>query len=179
MNWIRTDELDDAIDNLEMTAVFLETLPNDRKWKWAIISMHQALYGFAICSTTPSDSSWALKDPSNPDSQLISIWTALKRAKDPAWKRWGISQPLVVSKAEGWAIRKLVSEFRNEFAHFRPKAWAIEVSGMPAIFGCVLRVLEHLALTSDTVTYYDEPLRERTQNALLRIRDALHPVAAA
>jgi len=173
MNWIRTDELDDAIDNLEMTAFFLEELPSHRKWKWAIIAVHQALYGFAICSTTPSDASFALKDPSNPDSFLISIWTALKRARDPAWKRWGHSQPLVTSKEEDRAIRKLVKEFRNEFAHFRPKAWAIEVSGMPDIFRRVLRVLDHFALTSDTITYYDEPMQERTESAIMRIRAAL------
>jgi len=179
MKWIWTDELDDAIDNLEMTAFFLEELPSDRKWKWAIIAMHQALYGFAICSTTPSDASFALKAPSNPNSHLISVWTALKRAKDPAWKRWGHSQPLVTSEEEGRAIRKLIKGFRNEFAHFRPKAWAIEVSGMPDIFRRVLRVIKHLALTSDTITYYDEPMQHRTESAIMRVQAALDSVADA
>jgi hypothetical protein len=178
VNWVRTDELDDAIDNLEMTVHFLESVSDYRRWKWAIISMHQALYGFAICSTTPSDSSLALKDPSNPDSQLISIWTALKRAKDPAWKRGEHSQPLVTSKDDDWAIRKLIKEFRNEFAHFRPKGWSIEVSGFPSIFKSVVRVIEHLALASESVVYTDEHLASRTREAIARIRAQLDEAAA-
>ena len=76
-------------------------------------------------------------------------------------------------------MRKLVKEFRNEFAHFRPKGWSIEVSGMPALLAHVLRVIDHLALKSDTITYYDDTAQERTQQAISRLRTALQGMAAA
>lgn len=48
--WLELDELENAIDNLEMASYFLEQIKSEKKWKWAIIATHQALYGFAICS---------------------------------------------------------------------------------------------------------------------------------
>jgi hypothetical protein len=176
--WIRTDELDDALDNLEMVAFFLEALPPQRKWKWASIALHQALYGFAICATTPSNSSFALQDPTNPNSHLVSIWTALERAKDPDWMLRTHSKPLRTTPDEDQAICKLVREFRNEFAHFRPKGWSIEVSGMPTLLRYVLRVIEHFALAADAITYYDETSPERAEKAIARVRSALQRLAA-
>jgi len=49
-NWLHLDKTDNAIDFLEATARFLETIPDETKWKWVSISLHGALYGFAICA---------------------------------------------------------------------------------------------------------------------------------
>jgi hypothetical protein len=177
--WLRLDELENALDNLEMVSFFLKNIDDERKWKWAIIAMHQALYGFAICATTPTDSSLALRNPKDHESRLISIWTALERAKSEEWKKWGISAPLETSSEEDIAIDKLVKEFRNEFEHFRPKAWSIEITGMPEIIKHVLRVVRHLALDSNSVTYYDEGSEKRTKGAINSIESCLTESASA
>ena len=48
--WLYLDELENAIDNLEMVPHFLEEINSTMKWKWTIIALHQALYGFAVCA---------------------------------------------------------------------------------------------------------------------------------
>jgi len=177
--WLRLDQLENAIDSLEMVRHFLISLHGHIRWKWATIALHQALYGFAVCATKPTDSSWALKKPDDPESQLVDIWTALKRARDPTWMPRYDWVPLVTSPAEDEAIERIVTEFRNEFEHFRPKAWAIEVSGMPELFQDVLRVIRHLALDSNTVTYVDDELRDRVSHEIILLDEQLVKDASA
>lgn len=173
VKWFRMDEVENAIDYLEMVAHFLTSITDEIKWKWAVIAIHQALYGFAVCATKGTDSRFSLRDPTNRESRLIGIWTALERTKSEEWMPWSHSVPLTTSDEEEHAIKKIVKEFRNEFEHFRPKAWAIEVSGMPELLKHVLRVIRHLALESNTVTYVDDGLEQRVKTAFAEIENLL------
>ena len=176
-NWMHLDELENSIDNLERCAQFLAEIAHPTRWKWSIIALHQALYGFAICAIRGTSSSSVLRNPEKWDSQLIAIWTALDRAKLPD-HLWPGAHPLVVSADEKQALDRLVSEFRNQFEHFGAVAWSIEVSGMPELFGHTLRVLRHLACNSGSVRYYEDVQEDRVIAALGRIDELLRGTAA-
>jgi hypothetical protein len=177
--WLRLNELENAIDNLEMAAWFLDQIPSEKKWKWTIIAVHQALYGFAVCAVRGTDRRWRVKKRGkNEEGWLISIWKALERAKDPRWMPSGNSKLLATTPEEDAAIDKLVNEFRNEFEHFKPKHWSIEVSGVPDIVGLVLRVVRFLALESNCVNYAEEDQESRVRKALARIEQSLAKEAA-
>ena len=156
-----------------MVVHFLRSIDDERKWKWAVIAIYQALYGFAVCATKGTNSRFSLQDPTNHESRLIGIWTALEHAKSEEWMPWAHSIPLTISIDEEHAIQKIVKEFRNEFEHFRPKAWAIEISGMPELFRQVLGVIRHLAIDSNTVTYVDDGLEQRIRTAIASIEELL------
>lgn len=58
------------------------------------------------------------------------------------------------------SVKKL-NYFRNEFIHFMPKGWSIEVSGMPRLCSDCLGVIKHLSEGSicgrwETETQSDE-----------------------
>lgn len=178
--WLRLDEVGNAIDNLEMVAHFLGQLDSERKWKWIIIAGHQALYGFAICCIQGTDPQRVIDPKSKPPNErLISIWEAIKRCKNPDWLPFTGSRPLNTSPAENDAIQKLVETFRNEFEHFTPKHWSIEVSGMPALLEHLLRVVRFLALESDSITYHDDQQEFRISQTVTRISDLLARESAA
>jgi hypothetical protein len=178
--WLRLDELENAIDNLEMAAHFLRHIPSEKKWKWTVIAIHQTLYGFAICSVRGTDARLLIDKRSKQcDEKLISIWKALEHTKDPDWMPWAISKPLETTADEDTAIERLVSEFRNEFEHFKPKHWSIEVSGMPNIIGHVLRVIRFLALESNCVTYPEADQEARVRETLAKIEGRLREEPAA
>jgi hypothetical protein len=170
--WLRLDERINALDNLRMCAHFLRTLDEPIRWKWAIVALHQALYGYAIAAVQGSDACSVLKKPSDPTSDLISIWEALKRAKDPGYL-WPGSAPLVTTAQEDEAVERLVGEFRNSFEHFVPAGWSIEVSGFPTILGHTLRVLEAIAVGSGSVRYYEPDEEEAVKDAIREVRQAL------
>ena len=149
LEWLRLDERTNAIDNLEMCSYFLRNLPEPRRWKWAIIAIHQALYGFAVAAVQGTNSSSVLKTPSDPRSPLISVWEALRRVKDPK-HLWPGTVALVTSPEEDRAIDRVATEFRNAFEHFAPSSWSIEVAGLPTLLGHVLRVIHGIAMGAES-----------------------------
>jgi hypothetical protein len=166
------DERTNAVDNLEMVDHFLRTLPNPICWKWAIIALHQALYGYAIAAVHGTDPLSVRKNPADPDSLLISIWEALHRTKDPLFSSPG-GKPLVTSQDEDHAIERLVKEFRNGFEHFAPAGWSIDVSGMSQIFVHILRVIKGIAIGTHSIRFYDDLEEHRLHEALSRVTTML------
>jgi hypothetical protein len=54
--WLRLTEASNALDSLQRTHDFLRVVDRDEMaWKWVIISLHDALYGFMVCALTGSD----------------------------------------------------------------------------------------------------------------------------
>jgi hypothetical protein len=80
--WLRLDEVENAVDNLETCYILFTWTRSPIRWKWVIVALHQALYGFAICAVQGTDCLSVLTKPSDPNSSLINIWTALERAKN-------------------------------------------------------------------------------------------------
>jgi len=72
--WLRLDEIENAIDNLEMVQHFLEHIPSDLKWKWTIISLHQALYGFLICALQGTDARQTVYDKTKDSVRAIGFY---------------------------------------------------------------------------------------------------------
>lgn len=50
MEILRTDELDNAIDYLEKAAFYFNNRDDNYWFKWLMISLHGALYGFGVCA---------------------------------------------------------------------------------------------------------------------------------
>ena len=162
------NEVENSVDNLEMVVYFLENIPSKKKWKWAIIALHQALYGFAICASQ----GFVQKTVIKPDGELVSIWKAIDLAKEASPVSPDYFRPLVLSDEEEFAIKKLVKQFRNEFEHFKPIEWGITLSGMPDIFANILRVIRFLALESNRVNGSQSDL-EKIDHALQHIQNLL------
>lgn len=171
--WISVDELSNALDSLEMSAHFIETLSDPYRWKWASIALHQAIYGLAICAVRGTDSRSVL-EPANKkgERRLISVWEALNRAKDPKYL-WAMATPLSLDQTEHWAIDRLFNEFRNGFAHFQPAGWGIEIAAFIEVLKPASAVLRRIALEQGLILYGDENDRTRARVALDRLDEWL------
>lgn len=77
-NWLRTDEHEEAVSALEM---FSESLPPVLgiiyRWKWSIISLHNAVQGFMVLSLRQGNGLLALKD------HIAAKWLKAYRAEEP------------------------------------------------------------------------------------------------
>ena len=152
--WLRMSEEKNAIDYLEKTAFFIRNAAeNYNDWKWVIIGLHGALYGFAIAACQGTDS----RSVSTKKGRLIGFWQALDRCQDSNHMKMLIhSKHLILTEKQKESIESLTSVFRNEFEHFKPKGWSIEIHGMPEIAIDVLEVIRFLALETNTYVYLDE-----------------------
>jgi hypothetical protein len=145
--WLRIEEHTNAYNYLEMVKYFLSvTESNVNYWKWVMISLHGAIYGFAVSSIRGTNSeSVVLK--TRKGERLISFNEALKRCQDKSWMQYALlNKVLVLNSSQNDSIRKMKDIFRNEFMHFKPKGWSIEIHDFPIIALDCLEVLRFLGI---------------------------------
>jgi len=82
------------------------------------------------------------------------------------------SKVLQLSEDEKWAIEKISRTLRNNFEHYLPRLWSIEVSGMPLIVRHVSRVIRFLALESGNFRLAGETELNRIRKALAVLEQA-------
>jgi hypothetical protein len=63
---------------------------------------------------------------------------------------FGDSKPFAPNGTQEWSIKKL-NEMRDEFIHFLPKSWTIELSGMPSIVEDCLNIIDFLVNESGNI----------------------------
>jgi len=70
-------------------------------------------------------------------------------------------------------LRKLHSEFRNNFAHFAPMEWSIEAAGLPRMINAALDLIESAMQSRKIEIHLTGNMKRRLAENLLTIRDAL------
>jgi hypothetical protein len=58
----------------------------------------------------------------------------------------GFTSVLQLTHDERMALSLIHDDFRNQFLHYRPTLWSIEVTGMPKVVAHALDVLQRVAL---------------------------------
>jgi len=77
--WIRFDEITNALDYLEKCFTFLLTVKNEpQNWKWVVITLHSALYGFAISACKGMNSESVVSRTKKGQERLIDFNEALE-----------------------------------------------------------------------------------------------------
>ncbi|HWR90533.1 MAG TPA: hypothetical protein VN260_09745, partial [Dissulfurispiraceae bacterium] len=77
---MRLTEETNALDYLEKAASFIrETEQNGLAWKWVVLALHGALYGFAICASQGTNYENVTKVTKKGERKLISFDKALQR----------------------------------------------------------------------------------------------------
>ena len=197
--WLRTDEHEELIDALEHGAALAAQLASDDKvWRWLIIALHLSVQGACVCALRGRDTigisvlteqsakkmwHWIdVESRANPKSEmpqerLAKMLQLFARVQDTA--RLPLPHRLVVDESTATDVKSLNSR-RNEFIHFVPKSWSLELSRMPRVVHHVCDVIEHLAVKHPTFRHHlDEAKASRIAAALDRIREGIAAWAKA
>jgi hypothetical protein len=156
--YLRFTEETNALDYLDRAGQFIKETPNNLlAWKWVVLSLHGALYGFAICAcqgTNPDNVTYKTKKGKK---ILISFDKALERCQDH--KRMNMligSHPLVLTDSQQESIVLLKKDLRNMFEHYIPSGWSIEIHGLPQIAVDILNVIRFLAIETRTYIHLNQ-----------------------
>jgi len=154
------DELRNSIDYLEMSVrSLIESEHNPYSWKWVVLGIHGALYGFGVCAVAGTDYNRVMKG-----KDLKSFGKIMEMSQEEScMKQLCISQTLVLTKEQKKAIDFIHKELRNKLEHFIPKLWGIELSGIPKMIASCFEVIEFLALESNNILFMDN-LRDRVKS---------------
>jgi hypothetical protein len=168
MTHVRFDEIENVLASLDMLAVLTPLVKRRRGkslWKWVMIGAQDAIQGALVCAVADTTRTNVLRKES---AKKMLGWLS-DTSKDSPGEYMADFKTLLrlaaieLPSQDAKDIKKLHS-FRNDFAHFTPKTWAIELVGLPSIIGAALRVVEEL-MRSDRVEY------RMTGNKKKRIRD--------
>ena len=113
--YLRVTEELNALDYLEKAYLFIqETESNLLAWKWVVLSLHGALYGFAICAckgTNPKNVTYKTKKGIE---KLISFDDVLKHCQNPKRMKMTIkNKHLILTYKQKEAINYLKKVLRN------------------------------------------------------------------
>jgi len=130
-------------------------------WKWLALALHAAVQGALVCHlvttasplgavTNRNAEEWVdYFDKSRSDStfrpprtRLLDLPELIKLARKPGSCGDGRETTHVrVSDQELNWLHRFHSEVRNQFVHFEPMGWALEVSGLPTLAALVSRII--------------------------------------
>lgn len=161
-NWIRADEAQDVTGSIRHTLATIRLIEQDPlAWKWVVIALHSALQGACVCHlvTTAApvgavkehnaeqwlayfEASRADPNARPPKTYLMELPELLKAVRKPhsAGDRSNATGVLI-SDSEFYLLRRFHTDFRNQFVHFEPMGWSIEVSGIPEITKLIVRII--------------------------------------
>ncbi|MBM3709152.1 MAG: hypothetical protein FJW61_01850 [Actinobacteria bacterium] len=172
--WLRLSEEINAIDYLYRANCFIKQTEKDKTaWKWVVISLFGALYGFAICALKGTASFNVIEKKEWGDI-LISFDEAIKRCQDPRFMNMTVmSKCLILTNEQKESIRKLKNVLRNKFEHFIPTSWSIEIHGLPEISLNILEIINFLALEAGNYTYLKDSQKRKIKSYIYQSRKAL------
>ena len=177
--WLRTDEYEESVSALEMLAESSSMILSDNyRWKWVLIALHNALQGFMVLALRQGNGLKVLndkiadkwlnahyKDGSYPVQKLDTFLNLYKKVKKIDQMQCFVdSQAFNASESHDKSVRKLNS-FRNDFIHFVPKGWTLELTGLPRICLYCLDIIEFLGWQSGNILWHKEQYQKRAKVA--------------
>lgn len=189
--YLRTDEECEAANAMDMAARFAVGVATDlHLWRWIIIALHNAAQGVMVLSlrhgngllalSADSFASWMAAYEKNeplPPEKLDSYLNLYKKVKHKKHGKVGGNTRFVPEATEGADIKRIDS-LRNEFIHFTPKGWSLEVNGLPRICLSAARLVSFLALETSNVFWHNAEERSRLQDAHARFTTSMRQLQA-
>jgi hypothetical protein len=157
--FITTDEAADVAGSIRHALICLQLVRTDSgAWKWLILSLHSALQGSCVCHlTTTAHPVGALTDSSTklwlnylpdthgaepPKTKIAEFPDLLKKIRSSgSGESADNSDSINISDIELVDLVHLHRAVRNQFVHFEPMGWVLDLMGMQTIIPLVLRVI--------------------------------------
>lgn len=155
-HYLRFDEIEGVLSSLDLLALVAGLVRKQPAyWKWVIVAAHDALQGSMVCALNDTSSVNVLADKSArktiewhdtregtmPTQWLAEFETLLAGCQDKALMG---DEPLALTEEQLKDVIWLHAEFRNNFSHFTPMGWSIEVAGLPRIISIAIDLIEYL-----------------------------------
>jgi hypothetical protein len=188
--WINTDEAEDvagSIRHVIRCAQFIQADP--QAYKWALLALHSALQGACVAHLTTTEQplgavtdrnakEWrtfheaSRMDPSapRPKTYLMGLPDLLKAIRKPhsaGDRSNGLG--VTVNDSELANLRHFNDDLRNQFVHFKPMGWSIELSGVPELVRLTARIINEILQFGWAFRHQDDEWHIRIRTDLDRM----------
>jgi hypothetical protein len=190
--FLRTTEHEEAVRSLEWAELQARGLSTDPYlWKWVVAALHNATQGFMVLALWNGNGLLTLRPriaekwlkayesggpfPAEKLDDFLNLYAKVKDANNFHTVGAG---PFAPSATTDRSL-KLLNEIRNNFTHFTPKGWSLELAGLPRIALDALSLIHFLGWESTAITWYRRVHQVRAKRALRRLRTTLLSMQAA
>lgn len=178
--YLITDEFAETVSAFETLSDELQRISSDPyRWKWAILAMHSGMQGMMILALQGSHGLHVLKKedakrwldahenggPYPGDLRLDDFLSLYKKIKSDLMIMYVNSKRFSPKGTQGNSM-KLLNRLRNEYVHFTPRVWALELVGLPQMMLDCQDIGEFLAWQSGNVFWKEFELTNRIETAL-------------
>ena len=164
-NWLDTDEREDVAASLRHCIASLGLTKHDpHAYKWVLLALHSALQGSCVnhllttahpvgATTENNTLEWlnyfelSRSDPASirPHTRISELPELLKRLRKPNSAGDGSAgSEIFLTDAELQWWSGIHKDIRNQFVHFAPMGWSIELSGMPGLIDLTVRLIREI-----------------------------------
>lgn len=192
--FIRTDECDDVLGSLEHCALSLQQVrQSGRAWKWVVLSLHSALQGAMVCHLSGSTQLGALQKESAakwlewyekyqqgetqkepPREFVANAHDLFIRLGCPSSRiETGCGEIIEITSRQKTSFKRL-HDLRNNFSHFSPKGWSIELDFIKEIIEDILDVMCSIQDDHWPFRHMSEENRKALRLKIEEIRTILH-----
>jgi hypothetical protein len=189
--YLRTDEREEMVRSLEWAELTARGVHADPYlWKWVLTALHNAVQGVMVLTlwqgnglltmSPKAAARWLAAHQSGsdyPDDKLDRFLNLYQKVKDPANFPYLQAVVFPAAKHHDYGLTTLNS-LRNDFTHFTPKGWALQLAGLPAICASSLELVEFFAVQTQGVFWHKASHRGRVQRASRRLRRVLLSLGA-
>lgn len=186
--WIRTDEATDVAGSLRHViriAPFVEDDP--LAWKWVILALHSLLQGVCVCHLTTTAApvgalteknteEWLTyfeKSRNDPNAKppgktyLMTLPELLKALRKPnSAGSGGETKGIAINDSELRRLTRFNDDIRNQFVHFEPMGWSLNVSEIPEIAKLIARIVEDVLSAGWAFRHLSNKQREEIRSNL-------------
>jgi len=189
--YLKTDDLNEAVRDLEMVRRFLEKLNSEiYYWKWVILALHSSLQGFMVAALKGSSGLNVLTDKSAegwlkahqadlrtfPRLKLDTFLNLYEKMKTDKILMYHGSKKFVSTEEQDRSVKKLNSR-RNDYIHFKPMRRIIYTAGLPQDAKECLSVIKFLALDSGNIWFMKGYSSNKIEQLIKRIDRVLDELA--
>lgn len=186
----------DVVESINMARDLSTVIQNEQqKWKWLIIALHSSVQGLMVLNLEkgnglltqpPKIAKKMLKAFRNgkdfPDERLDDFLNLYEKTKSPCTHRYNEERAFTASERHDKAMEKL-NKLWNEFIHFNPKSWLIEIAIMVDTCLVCLDVIENLAFEAnnflwnwDDEDWDNEMSLKQLKSSVKTIKDSLSKI---
>jgi hypothetical protein len=185
--WINTNEVEDVIGSIRhvvRTAHF--TQEDHLAYKWVLLALHSALQGACVCHlTTTAHPLGAItqrnavewtdffeKSRTNPGAKrpktylmaLPELLKAVRKERSAGDQR--AESAVAISDEELRLLKHFNDNIRNQFVHFEPMGWSIEITGIASLVELIVRIIEGILDAGWAFRHADDDQRLELQTHL-------------
>jgi hypothetical protein len=175
-NYLQTNLAIEAVKSLEFAARLAKEIQNDTyAWKWLLTTLHNAAQGYMVLAlwngngllAMPKESAKLWLDayrnntpyPADRLDNFLNLYSKCKKAEN-----FNYCGSIVFTSLPKHNISfKELNSFRNDFIHFTPKSWQINLIGFPSLVVDVLELIEFFSYKTPSILWPEPSLKIRTR----------------